>query len=168
MCLVFARNTTCLRRWSDTYVGGMWGGVFQYDPERQTYADEGLTEPMITFYDNGIAYEPWRHNQGPGEMWPFNASLYNMENDRYEHVLTADSWNRSMRPENFPEKADTDGVGVVYFTDINSDRIDYDHPISQTLFSEIYNGFFSKASEIMVTYYEISENGIAEYREANP
>ena len=151
--------------WMNAPVAGMWGGVYQYDMEQMVYIDEGLVQPGITFYDNGVAYEPWKHNQGYGEIWPFVASRYNAESDRYEHALTADSWNRSFHPEGFPEEADTDGAGVVYFTDLDSEYVDYDHPINQTVFTEIYNDLFADANEISVTYYELSDKGIAEYEE---
>ncbi len=149
--------------WLDNCVAGYWGCVCQYDFDKQEYFYEGLTEPSITFYDNGIAYEPWRHNQGPGEMWPFDASRYNPETDQYEHVLSADSWNKSFREDDFPDDADTDGVGIVYFTDYNLEWVDYDNPISQTEFDAIYNTYFEGAKAIDVKYYVISEAGVNEY-----
>lgn len=149
--------------WGDSFVAGMWGGVYQYDFETESYHDEGLVEPEITFYDNGVAYEPWRHNQGPGEMWPYDAYLYNKDKDEYEHVLSADSWNKDYREEGFPDSVDTDGVGVVYFTDKDAEYVDYDNPISQTDYNSIEDEYFEGANEIAVTYYELSDKGIEEY-----
>lgn len=149
--------------WRDSSVAGMWGGVYQYDFETESYHDEGLVEPEITFYDNGVAYEPWRHNQGPGEMWPYDASLYNKDKDEYEHVLSADSWNKDYREEGFPDSVDVDGVGVVYFTDKDAEYVDYDNPISQTDYNSIADEYFAGANEITVTYYELSDKGIEEY-----
>ncbi len=145
-------------------VAWMWGGVYQYDADKGTYIDEGLTEPEITFYDNGIAYEGWRHNQGPGEMWPFDAYRYNANTDKYEHVFSADSWNKSLREEGFPEDADTDGAGVVYFTDADSQYIDYNRPISQSEFDALYDTYFGGATVIQIKYYEVSGKGIEEYK----
>ena len=151
-------------RWNDTAVAGMWGGVFQYDYEKKEYRDEGLTEPDITFYSNGVAYEPWRHNQGYGEMWPYDASRYNSELDVYEHVLTVDSWNKDIREEEFPEEADTDHAGVVYFTDMNDlGYVDYDNPVSQSEYKKIANKLFKGAKEISIDYYVISDEGIQDY-----
>lgn len=150
--------------WTDCSMAGMWGGVYQYDFDKQDYFDEGLHEPWITFYDNGVAYEPWRHNQGPGEMWPFAAYLYNKSDDQYKLVLTADSWNKSMREEGFPEDVDTDGAGVVYFTDLNSEYVDYNNPISQSEFNIIYNQYFKDVEEVEISYYEVSDSGISAYQ----
>ena len=153
--------------WEDSTVAGRWGGVYQYDLNKQEYYSEGLSEPEITFYDNGVAYEPWRHNQGPSEMWPFDASLYNADTDQYEHAFSADSWSKNMVEEDFPDDIDTDGAGVVYYTDINSEEgLDYDNPISQSAFDSIYNQYFGDAKEISIDYYELSEEGMNDYLSA--
>lgn len=152
-----------LLSWTDSTVAGEWGGVYQYDFDKQEFYSEQLLEPSITFYDNGIAYEPWRHNQGPGEMWPFDASLYNASTDQYEHVLSADSWNKDMREEGFPDDVDIDGVGIVYYTDVNAEYVDYDNPISQSEFNSIYNQYFEGANELNVYYYELTEKGLNDY-----
>lgn len=149
--------------WKDSSTAGEWGGVYQYDFDKQEYYSEQLMDPDIIFYENGTAYEPWRHNQGPGEMWPFDASLYNSSTDQYEHVFSADSWNKELRVEGFPDDVDTDGVGIVYYTDVNSEYIDYDNPISQTEFNGLYDTYFEDAIEIDVDYYELTEKGLAEY-----
>ncbi len=149
--------------WESSTVAGMWGGVFQYDYKLDGYVSEGLTEPEITFYDNGVAYEPWRHNQGWGSMWPFNASKYNPETDKYEHVLTADSWDKELNDKDFPDDIDTEGAGVVYFVDCYGEYVDYDHPIGQTEFNRIYDKYFGGAKEIEISYFVISNNGIQEY-----
>jgi hypothetical protein len=154
--------------WKDSTVAGRWGGVYQYDLNKQEYYSEGLREPEITFYDNGVAYEPWRHNQGPSEMWPFDASLYNADTDQYEHAFSADSWSKNMVEENFPDDIDTDGAGVVYYTDINSEEgLDYDNPISQSAFDSIYNQYFGDAKEISIDYYKLSEEGMNDYLSAS-
>lgn len=154
--------------WKDSSVAGRWGGVYQYDLNKQEYYSEGLREPEITFYDNGVAYEPWRHNQGPSEMWPFDASLYNADTDQYEHAFSADSWSKNMVEEDFPDDIDTDGAGVVYYTDINSEEgLDYDNPISQSAFDSIYNQYFGDAKEISIDYYELSEEGMSDYLSAS-
>ncbi len=149
--------------WEDSTVAGMWGGAYQYDFDKQEYHDEGLHEPCITFYDNGVAYEPWRHNQGFGEMWPFNASVYNASTDTYELGIIADSWNRDMYEEGFPEEVDTENAGVVYYVYKDGEELDYEHPISKSEFDAIYNQFFEGAAEVSVDYFEISEQGIQEY-----
>ncbi len=150
--------------WLDNCVAGYWGGVYEYKPETGEFFDEGLTEPDITFYDTGLVYEGWRHNQGHGEMWPFDAYMYNKDTDTYEHVLAADSWNKSLWEKDFPDDIDADGAGVVYFTDKDSEFIDYDNPISQSEFNKIYGEYFDNAKEVTVTYYELSSAGIEEYK----
>ncbi|WP_155885931.1 hypothetical protein [Lachnospira multipara] len=49
---------------------------------------------MFTFNDNGVAYLPWYHNQGYGDMNPYDAYKYDENTDSYKLVLTADSWTR--------------------------------------------------------------------------
>ncbi len=149
--------------WTDATMAGMWGGVYQYDFESKEYIDEGLCDPGVTFYDNGVVYVPWRHNQGPSEMWPFDAYVYNADTDRYDLGIIVDSWSRNMREEGFPTEIDTENAGVVYYVYKGDEELDYEHPICQSEFDEIYNQYFDDAKVVSVDYFELSEQGIQEY-----
>ena len=150
-----------------TYVAAMWGNVYQYDFKLEKLHDEGLTEPDITFYDNGVAYEPWRHNQGWGHMWPYEAFKYNPQWDRYEQVLNVDSWDKEWHEEGFPDEIDTDGAGTVYYVSTKEPFYVDGDPVSKSEYDRIAGQYFDGAKEIEVTYYEISDEGIENYLKEN-
>ncbi len=152
---------------TETFVAGMWGNVYQYDFKLEKLHDEGLTEPDITFYDNGVAYEPWRHNQGYGEMWPYEAFKYDPQWDRYEQVLNVDSWDKVWHEEGFPDEIDTDGAGTVYYVSTKEPFYVDGDPVSKSEYDRIAGQYFDGAKEIEVTYYEISDEGIENYLKEN-
>lgn len=151
--------------WNDASMAGIWGGIYQYDFDKKEFHDEGVMSPYITAYDNGVVYVPWYHNQGLGNMYPFDLYEYNENLDKYEKVLSADSWDKCNREEGFPDDVDIDNVGTVYYLSYDSDIINYDNPVSKSEFDEIYNFYFENSREINLDYYCITEDGIKNYRE---
>lgn len=151
--------------WTDCSMVGTWGGVYQYDFENEQYIDEGIHDEDILFYENGLAVTKASHNHSNGEMWPYSLYMYNPDQDKYEFVFTAYSWEKQYKEEGFPDDADMDNVGIVYYVDDDLDSEEEVNPISQTQYNEIYNQYFSETQELNPVYYPLSDVGIEEYRE---
>ena len=150
--------------WKNCSMSEMWGGVYQYDFESNSYTEE-LRDEDIMFFENGAATIDASHNHSRGEMWPFAVYMYSPEQDRYEFIFHAYSWDKMQKEEGFPEEADTDGVGTVYFVDYGFDSGYYENPISQTDFYEITIQYLSGVNVLDYPLYIISEQGIMEYQE---
>ena len=64
------------------------------------------------------------HNQGPASasegFWPYYVYQYNQVTDEYDYVACVEGWQKEPGRETyggraFPEEADLDGDGMVYF-----------------------------------------------------
>lgn len=151
--------------WADCSMVNMWGGVYQFDFENDNYIDEGIHDDSILFYENGIAITMASHNHSNGEMWPYILYMYNPDEDKYEFMFSAYSWEKQYKEDGFPEDADTDNVGIVYYIDDDVESTEEAKPISQTQYNDVYNQYFSDTQELIPAYYPLSEVGIEEYRD---
>ncbi len=62
--------------------------IFDYDPTSKTIKEEARFSPTpgTKYYDDGIVYENWLHNQGGEDPWPYNMYKYNTSLDKYETI----------------------------------------------------------------------------------
>ena len=76
---------------TNTCVAGMIIQVFDYDAKADEVVEQYCGFPGVEFYDNGILYEPWSHNQGGAEIHPFEVYRYNEQDDSYESVTSIET-----------------------------------------------------------------------------
>lgn len=79
--------------------------------------------PDVDFLDNGYLVEAASHNHGRSDLddfWPYRLLVYNAETDIYDILTHVDAWQRELHPKDFPDEADKDGDGIVYYTATDS------------------------------------------------
>lgn len=132
----------------------------------------------ITYYDNGYATVLWYRKPGLSGrgMWPYDLYRpYDSGNRfRYAHVARVDAWDKeiaytyeSFNPDNlgmltFPEDADKDGDGLVYYIITEKDGYapDYGTPIDYAEWVEWANAYMG-ANVIEPTYIRLTEENLA-------
>lgn len=109
-----------LLRWTNASVAGMADFVFRYDS--QGVGLEFQEFAGVEFYGSGAAKADWSHNQGwAGRFWPFNLYRYDGSTGAYQEIGAVDAWDRSLFEDDealsaaFPQDADADGDGLVYY-----------------------------------------------------
>ncbi len=143
--------------WGTDAMAGMAEYVFKYDVENKTIVTELMEFPGIQYYENGMATVGWSHNQGHGEMWPYNIYEYDAEVSEYKCVGYVESWNKEISETDFDGKAfpadiDTDNIGVVY-------RIKYGTEYKEEYYSQAdYDAFYEKViaknKKLDIRYFE--------------
>ncbi len=110
-----------------TYMAGMVEAVYAYDSGTGELRQEFLGFPLLTYYDNEVIEEKASHNQGmasdggaDGNFWPYSLHRYDPVADTYVSVAYVDAWSKGYNEKDwngnpFPEEADIDGDGVVYY-----------------------------------------------------
>lgn len=99
----------------------MWTRVYGYDEASQTAYIELEEFSSLYWYDNGVIEAAWSHNQGMAgdKLWPYNVYRYSAETGKYELTAAVDGWDKSLsdtwRGVSFPDDADMDGDGFVYY-----------------------------------------------------
>lgn len=100
-------------------MAGMVYYVYDYDRTTGEAYIECAGWPGADFLDNGYVKEDASHNHGRSNLddfWPYHLLLYNPEEDVYESITHVDAWQKELYPKDFPEEADKDGDGIVYYT----------------------------------------------------
>ena len=110
--------------------------IYDYDRTTGEVYIEHFGWPQVIFYNNGYVKEEASHNHGRSDLdafWPYQLIVYNAEKDKYESFIHVDAWQKEIIPKEFPEEADKDGDGIVYYTapasyipEIFMDRAEYD------------------------------------------
>ncbi len=100
-------------------MAGMVYYVYDYDRTTGEIYIECSGWPGVDFLDNGYIKEEASHNHGRSNLddfWPYHLLLYNSQEDIYESITHVDAWQKDLYPEGFPDEADKDGDGIVYYT----------------------------------------------------
>lgn len=93
--------------------------IYDYDRNTGEVFLEFACWPDVDFLDNGYVTEEASHNHGRSDLddfWPYHLLVYNEETDQYETVAQIDAWQKELYPKDFPDDADKDGDGIVYYT----------------------------------------------------
>ncbi len=93
--------------------------IYDYDRNTGEVFLEFACWPDVDFLDNGYVKEEASHNHGHSDLedfWPYHLLMYNAETDQYDTVAQIDAWQKELYPEGFPDEADKDGDGIVYYT----------------------------------------------------
>lgn len=129
--------------WGTDASAGMAEYVFGYDENNKTVFTKLMEYPGLEFYKGGVITAPWSHNQGNGEMWPYNIYEYDSAKSEYEFVGYVEGWNKEISETDyegtaFPEDVDTENKGVVY-------RIKYSDEYNEEYYSQKdYDAFCEK------------------------
>lgn len=150
-------------------MASMSAKVYSYDMENDELIQKLTEFPSLTFYDNGVVFAQWSHNQGYGDIiWPYTVYKYNSNTKKYEYAGSVDSWNKTISDvqyngDTFPDDIDKDGDGNLFFIgDENNqssktvDNVDYDNWVK---------GFIGDAKEIAIEYKVISYGNTRNYTE---
>lgn len=93
-----------------------------YDYKDGELVEEFAEFPDLTFYGNGTVTAGWSHSQGLAgdNFWPYTLYQYDTATDTYVRVAMVDAWDKTLRDTDgdgipFPEDADKDGNGIVYY-----------------------------------------------------
>ena len=151
--------------WKTTSTMVLHCNILQYDPESDSWLEEGLINPYDPkFFDNGMIMNPVVHNQGWGQsLWPYIIFEYDGEHDKYKgDVGEVSCWDKTIfeamqdaegMPE-WPADKDPDNCGVVYFInypgyspDAIYSQLDYDMFVAKTFGNEIHVDYKSLSLE---------------------
>lgn len=153
--------------YTTTYMGGMVALIYGYDAETKSVRKELGIFPSLTFYDNGIVQEEASHNHGmasDGAFWPYSLYQYDREKDAYVRMAGVDAWSRSWREEDydgnpFPEEADADGDGLVYYVMPGDDYVLAD-PMDQAAYDEWRDSLLKGAAQVQIPYKKLTTDNI--------
>lgn len=153
--------------YTTTYMGGMVALIYGYDAETKSVRKELGVFPSLTFYDNGIVQEEASHNHGmasDGAFWPYSLYQYDREKDAYVRMAGVDAWSRFWREEDydgnpFPEEADADGDGLVYYVMPGDDYV-LAHPMDQAAYDEWRDSLLKGAAQVQIPYKKLTTDNI--------
>lgn len=129
--------------WGTDASAGMAEYVFKYNADDKSIITELLEYPAFEFYKDGLVTVPWSHNQGNGEMWPYNIYEYDAKDSEYKFTGYVEAWNKEISETDyegrqFPADIDKENAGVVY-------RIKYGDEYNEDYFSQSdYDAFYEK------------------------
>lgn len=109
--------------YTTTSMAAMTAKIYDYNESSGEMHEELSAFPMLTFYDNASIGAGVSHNQGyAGEFWPYTFYVYDVGSDTYKAEYFVDAWDKSLSDvnyngETFPDDADKDGDGIVYYLD---------------------------------------------------
>ncbi len=151
-----------------TYMAAMTAKVYDYDEENDCLKEELSEFPALHFYDNATITADISHNQGyAGDFWPYTFYRYDADDDVYQKVCYVDAWNKEVSEamgsdKEFPEAADKDGDGIVYYVDRQSpdDDIEEGHPIDKDAYDTWYEENIGCANEEELPFQNLTEENI--------
>lgn len=153
--------------WTTTYNAGNVIIIYGYDAASNTVRREFEQYPFATFYDNGIVKIGASHNHGRAPMledfWPYTLYQYDPDSDSYIGIATVDAWEREPDEfnisEDFPEEADADGDGVLYYV-MQVEHYDYDVPCDLAEYNKWLDSYVGGAEKMEVPYMWLTEENI--------
>ena len=134
--------------------------IYDYDEETQELHFEYGGFPSIRVYDNGIIQQDASHNHSLGlELWPFSIVQYDPDEDFYDYIDSAHSWEKEVSEEDydgtrFPDDIDADGDGIVYFL------MSLDKYVDAAEYQEWLNSYMNGATEIELQWKNITIENI--------
>lgn len=152
-----------LIRYTSTYTAGMTAAIYGYDEASGEVREELLEYPSLTFYDNKMIRADLSHNHGLGpDIWPYSLYAYNEDSDSYDFFAGAQAWQKEFFPEDydgnpFPDEADRDGDGVVYF--IQNQAGENSAPMDGDEYDRWLDGCVGNAGQAEIPWEKLNERG---------
>ena len=156
--------------YTSTYTAGMTGAVYDYDRETGLLREQFCQFPLLTFYDNGMVRADWSHNQGAAgdALWPYTLWRWDPETDSYSAVGMVDAWDKSLHEvydgRDFPDEADLDGDGVVYYLMEYGDY-SLESPVDGEQYGQWRDSFLDGAAELELPLLNLTAENIAALKE---
>lgn len=149
--------------YTTTYMAGMTARIYDYDEASDSLHEELQEFPMLTFYDNATIGAAVSHNQGyAGDFWPYTFYTYDAESDTFKAEYFVDAWDKSISDVNysgeaFPDDADKDGDGIVYYLDAPDSS-----EIGEPMDKDAYDAWFSEnvGNVVDVPFQKFTEENI--------
>lgn len=141
--------------------------VYDYDSSSKAprlQLREALGE---TFYDNASIKAEWPNNDGlSGELlWPYSLYKYDSQNDSYVFSGAVQAWDKSLyetSPDGtpFPDEADKDGDGILYYISEDKDNVYSASPVDYSDYETWLNSVTADANRIDPSFYYLTEENI--------
>ena len=150
--------------YTTTSMAGMTARIYDYDEVNDCVYEELREFPMLTFYDNATIGAPVSHNQGyAGDFWPYTFYTYDAESDTFNAEYFVDAWDKSISDVNysgeaFPDEADKDGDGIVYYLDAPDSS-----EIGEPMDKDAYDAWLREnaGDEVEVLFQKFTEENIS-------
>ena len=150
----------------DDCTAAQFCSILEYRPETAELWEELSTTPAVVFYDNGIVDALMPHNQSFGDLWPFFREQYEPESDTYRFVADVRSWDREIRPEDYPEWVDTSGSGSVYYISEKPPQEQSDpEPVDQSVYEQWEADTLQGAKTAQIDFLPLNEQNIRQITE---
>jgi hypothetical protein len=156
---------------------GFRTSIYRYDESTGTCVEELTTAPRenpgnypgITFYDNGMVSVYLAANPGRElceTIWPYSIYQWNRESKTYDYIGTLYGLDRQLAVqagEEYPDAADTDGYGTVYYLvdETETGSTGDSKPMSQSEYESWFEEMFGGAAAKEVTYLEMTDENIS-------
>lgn len=148
-----------------TSTAGNVGIVYDFDSQSNKVREQLLEFPALRFYDNGIVEADMSHNHGlAGEaLWPYTMYQYDKQSDSYRVVASVDAWDKAFHDTDydgkpFPEEADTDGDGIVYY--ITPEGGSKAKPVDQAEYNKWKDSYTGGAKQLEIPFKSLTEENI--------
>lgn len=150
-----------LAYWTDAPTAGMMERIYDFDPASGEVREIFSEFPLLTFYDNGIIEAGWSHNQGNAgtALWPYTLWQYDPDAGTYKAIGMVDAWDRQFVDSNFPEEADRDGDGVVYYL-MEYGAYVLDDPVDGPEYEQWRESLLGDAEVLEIPFQDLSEENI--------
>ena len=133
-----------------------------YLRSKNTFSEEFLEYPLLTFYDNGYIEAGWSQSQGlsGADFQPYTLYQYDSGSDTYVAAAQVDAWERSVSETDeegngFPEEIDAGGAGIVYY--ITPDGEEPGEPVDQAEYEAWTASWRGEAREMEIHWMKLTE-----------
>ncbi len=153
--------------YTTTIMAGKVEKIYDFDNASNMVREEFSEFPALKFYDNGVVWAEWSHNQGvAGEFWPYTLYQYDSKADAYIEVAMVDAWDRSLAERYngnlFPVEADIDGDGIVYYI-MGPGEYELNEPVDLERYNQWKSSYVGEAEQLEIPFQELTEENISKY-----
>ncbi len=154
--------------YTSSYNAGMGTIIYDFDPQTNTFEQELVEYPALSFYDNGVVEAAASHNHGMAatydDFWPYHLYQYKPELDKYILIAMVDAWDKEYAKKDsdgnlFPQEVDVDGDGIVYYV-MTDGEYKLEKPIDADEYNQWKNSYIGSANEINIPYKYLTEENI--------
>ncbi len=157
-----------LLEYSTTIVAG-WGlFVFDYTGNAASLRLQECPSPGSTFYSGGLLEAIYSHNHTHSDFWPYALHRYDPVTGEYEAIASVYACERTIHPDNFPNSADPNGEGIVFYVEPYSPQDGTFHsanPISRSDYSAWRQTQMDGAEPLPIEYHALTEENIHRLRQ---
>ncbi len=154
--------------YTSSYSAGMETIIYDFDPQTNTFRQELVEYPALSFYDNGMVEAAASHNHGMAatydDFWPYHLYQYKPELDRYVLIAMVDAWDREYAEKDsdgnlFPQEVDVDGDGIVYYV-MTDGEYKLEDPMDTKEYNQWRNSYIGSTNKINIPYKYLTEENI--------